>query len=170
MLLVKALLFTLFSQILAMPQPTPEPLSSRAAEKRDLHDFYNTVTIDVVSFYEDFINNRYAYLNSYKSFFLTHTFSLGSASNEFSSIITYTDDSFATAISNSPALSTALATIATEFPWYSSWVEKNVASATASSTANSAERNLPILVSQSSMHLAIIAMTAFSAVLCLAVF
>lgn len=151
MLVIKAIFFVLFRHVLAMP----DPLGSY--EKRDIQGFYNTLSFDVVSFYEDFLSNRYAYLNSYKSFFLTHSFSAGSASAQFSAIVTYTDDSFTSLFSASPALATELATVAAEFPWYSSWVAQHPrATDTASGVPNSADR---AVVVKGPLHLVIAVFT-----------
>ncbi|KAF5101947.1 hypothetical protein D0Z00_000602 [Geotrichum galactomycetum] len=71
---------------------------------------------------------------------------------------TYTDDSFTTVLSATPDLVTVLASIATEFPWYSGWVEKNpytgaAAAESTGSTSGAAEASL-VQVSRQSMKLA----------------
>lgn len=161
-----------FAVVLAAPNPIPtaEPLSiGSRLDERDIAGFYNSVSFDVISFYEDYINNRYSYLNSYQSFFLTHSFSAGSVASQFSAIVTYTDDSFTTMFASSPALETALASLATQFPWYSSWTSAH-ASSTATASANAAaERNLPAGISRSGMNLMLCVMVFMSSALFLVV-
>lgn len=141
-------------------------------EGRDISGFYNSLSFDVVSFYEDFVSNRYSYLASYKSFFLTHTFAAGSLSSEFSALVTYTDDSFTTILSASPSLKTAFATLATEFPWYSAWVKNNAASGTATATAssNAGERSVPLPATRGDMNTIVYAMMAVFLTTCLTIF
>jgi hypothetical protein len=128
---------------IALAHPTITAVPRHSLSKRDIAGFYNSVSLDVTSFYADFVSNRYSYLNNYKPFFLTHTWE--NANDKFSSIITYTDNSFTTILQQNSNLPSQLATIAKQFPWYSDWVKVHQASgsssASASPTANSALSN-----------------------------
>lgn len=123
---------------IALAHPIVTSASDHPLSKRDLKDFYRSVSLNVTAFFGDFVSNRYSYLNNYKSFFLTHTWE--ESNNEFSSIITHTDNSFTTLLQQNPNIQNQLITIATQFPWYSDWAKTSQASAQKlpSPTANSA--------------------------------
>lgn len=187
---VKILL--LFAPALAIALAVPPHITTAPyavpLDERDLHDFYNTLTFDVVSFYNNFITSRYSYLNNYKTFFLTHTFSvpgqgdngdaynqqsLASVSSRFSQLVTYTDDSFTTLFASDTVLKADFSSMATQFPWFSDWL-KNNDGATAQSTA-SVNAAAPGLLSKhpvgpSSMNFMSYMVLCLSVTLCLAVF
>lgn len=136
------ILSVILMSCIALAHPTITAVPRHPLSKRDIAGFYNSVSLDVTSFYADFVSNRYSYLNNYKSFFLTHTWE--NVNDKFSSVITYTDNSFTTVVQQNSELSSQLATIAKQFPWYSDWVKANQASgssASVSPTANSAVRS-----------------------------
>lgn len=136
------ILSVILMSCIVLAHPTITAVPRHPLSKRDIAGFYNSVSLDVTSFYADFVSNRYSYLNNYKSFFLTHTWE--NVNDKFSSVITYTDNSFTTVVQQNSELSSQLATIAKQFPWYSDWVKANQASgssASASPTANSAVRS-----------------------------
>lgn len=139
--------------------------SSSSFGTAQLASYYSSVSYDVVSFYEDWINNRDGYHNGNQAWFNTHVFSFGSYSSLVHELTTYTDDSFTTLIEASPQLVTALASIADQLPWHSKWVKQNPYSAevaAAASSANSASDLVKGTIAKSSMRVAIAAMVVLT--------
>lgn len=150
-------IYTLATSTIAYAQPITTPAASAALHpfslvNRDIADFYRSYTFNITAFYADFMTNRYSYLSEYRSFFLTHSFTNQAFtkdsyfSNEFSELLTYTDNSFTTILDDNKDLQSNLATVAQEFPWYSDWVKKDKSSAASSTaTENAAARlGLPL--------------------------
>jgi hypothetical protein len=147
----------------ALAQSTTETASviaSRSSSSFDVQSYYSSLNYNVVSFYDNFLRNEQNYIKDYQRFFISHTFQgAGTWGSVLPQMTTYTDDSFTTVLSATPELVTVLASVATEFPWYSDWVKKNpftVATASAeskSSTSGAAEAGL-VQVSRQSMKLA----------------
>lgn len=97
----------------------------------------SATSVNIVDFYLDFMSNRYSYVNEYMSYLRTHTFSnYGSYTSDVSRLLTYTDNSFTTILSHNSQYSAMLSSVATQFPWYSSWYNAKVASI-ASATSGS---------------------------------
>ncbi|KAF5098892.1 hypothetical protein D0Z03_001131 [Geotrichum reessii] len=132
----------------------------------NVESYYSSLNYNVVSFYDDFLRNRNNYANNYKRFFISHTFSgAGTWGSVLPQMTTYTDDSFTSNLSATPELVTVLASIATQFPWYTSWVEKNPYSSaqatggTEKKTSSASDAGL-VQVSRQSMKLALSVFTA----------
>lgn len=96
-----------------------------------------TSSVNLASFYQNFMDNRYSYVHHYMEFFQTHSFSnVGTLTSDLSAFLTYTDNSYTTFGQHNPQVTSMLSSIATQFPWYSSWVQnKGVATATGSASA-----------------------------------
>lgn len=141
-------------------------VTSSSSSRFNVESYYSSLNYNVVSFYNDFLRNRNNYANDYKRFFISHTFSgAGTWGSVLPQMTTYTDDSFTSDLSATPELVTVLASIATQFPWYTSWVEKNPyssAQATGSTekkTSSASDASL-VQVSRQSMKLALSVFTA----------
>lgn len=94
------------------PSGNPNPLSAAST----------ATSLDVHAFYQNFMSNRYSYVQQYMQFFKTHSFSnIGTNSQSLSSFLTYTDESYTTLIAANPQITSMLSAVATQLPWYSSW-------------------------------------------------
>ncbi|KAF5112218.1 hypothetical protein DS838_002200 [Geotrichum bryndzae] len=130
--------------------------SSSSSSSFDVQSYYSSLDYNVVSFYDDFVRNKKNYEKDYKRFFISHSFeAAGTWGSVLPQMTTYTDDSFTTELSATPELVTVLASVATEFPWYSDWVNKHPydKAVSTSSTSGAAEAGL-VQVSRQSMKLA----------------
>lgn len=131
------------------PPPEPTTASSTTNTAAEVTSIPN-----IASFYGDFISYRYSYVNEHQTYFRTHSFSnLGTLSSEFSALMTFTDGQFSTFLAANPSLTQLLASVAPQFPWYSSWYEENVARARETGAANAAVSsvNVPIFNSKGKM-------------------
>lgn len=111
-----------------------------------------TSTPNMASFYADFISSRYSYVNENQDYFKTHSFSnLGSLSNEFSALMTYTDGSFSTYLAANPSLTQLLSSVAPQFPWYDAWYSEHVGKARQTVNAAAPSVSAPIFNSKGNM-------------------
>lgn len=79
-------------------------------------------SLDVLAFYQNFMSNRYSYVQEHMQWFKTHSFSdIGSSRDSLASFLTHTDQSFTTYLAANPQITSMLSAAATQMPWYTSW-------------------------------------------------